>query len=193
MRTVNTAAAVRVACSSERRISVRVSRPRRTPIKNAPPAPMPPASVGVNRPPYRPPMTKKNSSRVAQISRSPVSRSRQSLRGPAGRYLGRARTMTATVVMYMEAARMPGTMPGKNRRAAAGPGEEAVAGGARGGGQHGPKRPAGGDHAGGERLRIAVATHLRIGDGEKRRCGRDRGAGDCCKTAAGRDGRNAEP
>ena len=48
---VNTAAAVRVACSRDRRTSVRLSRPRRTPIRNAPPAPIPPASVGVNRPP----------------------------------------------------------------------------------------------------------------------------------------------
>ena len=58
--------------------------------------------------------------------------------------------------------------------------------------QHGAERAAGGDHAGRERLRIAVAPHLRIGDGRERRRGRDRRAGDRGEAAAGRDGGDAE-
>ena len=82
--TVNTAAAVRVACSSDARISARDRRPRATPIRNAPPAPMPPASVGVNSPPYNPPMTNTNSSSGAQTSRMARRRSVQELARAAG-------------------------------------------------------------------------------------------------------------
>ena len=45
------------------------------------------------------------------MSRSPAMRSGQVARGPAGRYFGRAQTITATVIMYMEAARTPGRIP----------------------------------------------------------------------------------
>ena len=48
------------------------------------------------------------------MSRNPLSRSGQSLRGPAGKYLGRAQTMAATVIIYIEAASTPGTMPAMN-------------------------------------------------------------------------------
>ncbi len=58
---------------------------------------------------------------------------------------------------------------------------------------HDAERAAGGDHAGGEGLRIAVAPHLRIGDLRERRRGRDRRAADRRKAAAGRDGGDAEP
>jgi len=59
-------------------------------------------------------MTKKKSSSVAQMSRSPLSRSLHGARGPAGKYLGRTQTMAPTVSMYIEAARMPGTIPAMN-------------------------------------------------------------------------------
>ena len=58
---------------------------------------------------------------------------------------------------------------------------------------HDAERAAGRDHAGRERLRIAVAAHLRIGDARERRGGRDRRAADRGEAAAGRDGGDAEP
>ena len=59
--------------------------------------------------------------------------------------------------------------------------------------QHGAERTAGGNHAGGEGLRIVVAAHLRIGDGRERRGGRHRRAGNRGKAGAGGDGGDAEP
>ncbi len=59
--------------------------------------------------------------------------------------------------------------------------------------QHGAERAAGRDHAGGERLRISVAAHLRIGDRSEGGGGSDRGARDGGKAGTGRDGRDAEP
>ncbi len=58
--------------------------------------------------------------------------------------------------------------------------------------QHRAERAAGGDDAGGEALRIAVAAHLGIGDGGERRGSRDRRAGDRREAAAGGDGGDAE-
>ena len=48
---VNTAAVVRVVSSRDAQDVLPDSRPRSSPIRKAPPAPMPAASVAVNRPP----------------------------------------------------------------------------------------------------------------------------------------------
>ena len=58
--------------------------------------------------------------------------------------------------------------------------------------QHSAERAAGGDHAGCETLGIAEATHLRIGDGRKRRSRGDRRTADGGKAAAGCDGCDAK-
>ena len=86
-------------------------RPRATAIRNAPPAPMAAASVGVNTPPYMPPITNRNSSVIAQTPRTAASRSVQLDRGPAGRKRGRTSPMIVMVAMYMTTASRPGTMP----------------------------------------------------------------------------------
>ena len=72
-------------------------------------------------------------------------------------------------------------------------GDDAVDGEHRRRRQHGAERAAGGDHPGGERLRIVVAAHFRIGDGGEGRGGRHRRARDRGKAGAGRDGGDAEP
>ena len=59
--------------------------------------------------------------------------------------------------------------------------------------QHGAERAAGGNHAGGEALRIIVTPHFRVGDGGKGRRGGDRGARDRGKPGASGDGGDAEP
>ena len=59
-------------------------------------------------------MTKANSSSVAQMSRSPASRSCQEWRGPAGRNFGRSMPMIAMVTMYMATASRPGKTPAMN-------------------------------------------------------------------------------
>ena len=61
-----------------------------------------------------PPMTKANSSSVAQMSFIAASRSGQVLRGPAGRKPGRIRPIAVIVTMYMATASMPGTTPAMN-------------------------------------------------------------------------------
>ena len=57
---------------------------------------------------------------------------------------------------------------------------------------HDAERAAGGDHAGGEALRIAELAHLRIGHLGEGGGGGDRGAADGGEAAAGSDGRDAE-
>src|SRR6202167_878334 len=59
-------------------------------------------------------MTKINSNSVAQTSRTLRARASHDLRGPEGRNSGRAQPMSATVIMYMVAARIPGRMPAMN-------------------------------------------------------------------------------
>ncbi len=83
-------------------------------ISKAPPAPMPPASVGVNNPPYKPPITNKNSRMGAQTSRRAVNRSAHELAGAVGSHPGRTRPITAIVVMYIVTARKPGNIPATN-------------------------------------------------------------------------------
>ena len=72
-------------------------------------------------------------------------------------------------------------------------GDDAVDGEHRRRRQHGAERAAGGDHPGGERLRIAVAAHFRIGDGGEGGGGRHRRARDRGKAGAGRHGGDAQP
>ena len=88
-----------------------VRRRRATAIRKAPPAPIAAASVAVNMPPYRPPMTNTNSSAIAHTPRTASSRPRQDTRGARGRKRGRTTPISTIVVMYISAARMPGSRP----------------------------------------------------------------------------------
>ncbi len=108
---MNTAAAVRVACSSAWRMPARSSLRRITPSRKAPPAPTPPASVGVNTPPYRPPITKMNSTSEGQTSFIAARRSLQGFFSPAGSSLGASATMAMMVSTYMPIASRPGSTP----------------------------------------------------------------------------------
>ena len=72
-------------------------------------------------------------------------------------------------------------------------GDEAVDGEHRRGRKDGAERAAGGDHARGEGLRIVVSPHLGIGDGGEGCGGRDRRAADRGEAGAGRDRRQAQP
>ena len=71
-------------------------------------------------------------------------------------------------------------------------GDQAVDGQHRRGRKDGAERSAGGDHPGGEGLRIVVAPHLRIGDGGEGRRGRHRRTADRGKAGAGGDRGEAE-
>ena len=76
------------ASSKLERIFFQVSRFRTIPIANAPKAPIPPPSVGVNAPMYMPPITTANRTRVAQTPLKEVIFSLQEVEGPGGPSLG---------------------------------------------------------------------------------------------------------
>ena len=80
----------------------------------APLAPTPPASVGVKKPPYRPPITNRNSTSGAQTFFRSATRSLQGLSAPRGSQPGRTRTMIMMVSTYISIASRPGTMPAMN-------------------------------------------------------------------------------
>ena len=179
------------------RMSRLSSRPRSTPIRNAPAAPTPPASVGVNaaetaaiepadhedeQQQRRPDVLQRRQAARCQVLRSPAGR--KPGRDPADD--GDGGRCTCTIASSRQDA-------GDEQLADVLLGDDAVDrehGRRR---QHGAERAAGGDHAGGEALRIAVAPHFRIGDGGERGRGRDRRAADRGKAAAGRDGGDAKP
>ena len=75
---------------------------------------MPPASVGVNSPPYKPPITNTNNASGAHTSRAAPRRSAHELRGACGRKRGRTRPMMPIVAMYIDTARNPGSTPAMN-------------------------------------------------------------------------------
>ena len=91
------AAAVRVADSKAVSVPARSSLPRNTPSKNAPVAPTPPASVGVKKPPYKPPMTNTNNTKGAHTSFKPAKRWAQLVLSPRGSQSGRTLTMMKMV------------------------------------------------------------------------------------------------
>ena len=112
---------------------------------------------------------------------------------PAGRKPGRSRPMMHDRQHVHRSGEQAGNDAGDEQLADVLLGDDAVDREHRRRRQHGAERAAGGDHAGGERLRIVVAAHLRIGDGREGRGGRDRRAGDRGKAGAGGDGGDAEP
>ena len=71
-------------------------------------------------------------------------------------------------------------------------GDQAVDGQHRGRRKNGAERSAGGDHPGGEGLRISVSPHLRISDSGEGRCGRHRRTADRGEAGASGDRREAE-
>ena len=70
--------------------------------------------MGVKKPPYKPPITNKNSTKGAHTSFKPLRRSPKDLRSPAGSQSGRKYTISMMVMTYMLIANKPGTLPAMN-------------------------------------------------------------------------------
>ena len=91
-----------------------VSERRASAMTMPPAAPMPAASTGVKNPPYRPPITRANSSNMPQIPRSAMMRWRQGVRSPGGPRWGQMVVVTMIATMYIRAPNRPGRMPAAN-------------------------------------------------------------------------------
>ena len=89
MMMVKIAAEVRTLSTRQAMMARRERRHRARPIRKAPPAPMPAASVAVKSPPYMPPMMNTKSSAVAQMSLSDARRSCRPALSPRGSSSGR--------------------------------------------------------------------------------------------------------
>ena len=137
-------------------------------------------------------MTNRNSSSGDQTSPIALMRSRQELRGPAGRKPGLHSADDRDGDHMHHDREQAGNDAGDEQFADILLGDEAVDHQHGGWRQHRAQRAADRDHAGRERLRIFEAPHLGIGDGGECRGGRDRRAGDRGESAAGGDRRDAE-
>ncbi len=90
---------------------------RRTrPMTSAPNEPAAPASVGVNQPTYRPPMTSTNSTSASATPESERIFSDHGVAGPGGPRRGLRLHIHCTVPRKSAVSSRPGMMPARNRR-----------------------------------------------------------------------------
>ena len=106
---------------------------------------------------HRPDVAQRGRGARSRSSRSPARQEARAARQP----------ISVMVIMYMDTASRPGDDAGDEQLADVLLGDEAVDREHRRGRDHDAERAAGRDHAGGERLRVAVAAHLRIGDARR--------------------------
>ena len=99
IRMAKSIALVRADCTRMSISTGKVKVPRASAKRNPPIAPIPAASVGVNQPPYMPPMTIPNSTRTPQILRSACRRCAQLERSPGGPSCGLRAVAIAAAAM----------------------------------------------------------------------------------------------